>query len=61
MTEIIINDLGNYRHKRVLGLAAMFGDQLVSSKFLTTLYHVHATDWMNSPCQIKCPVLSSWK
>lgn len=33
LSELIINDLANYRHKRVLGLAAMFGDQLVTSEF----------------------------
>lgn len=34
LSQVIITDLGNYRHKRVLGLAAMFGDQLVTSEFV---------------------------
>lgn len=45
LSEGIINDLSNYRHKRVLGLAGMFGDQLVTSEFLMCeqvliLYHI---------------------
>ena len=31
LTETIISDLANYRHKRVMGLAGMFGDHLLSS------------------------------
>ena len=41
LSEVIINDLGNYRQKRILGLATMFGDQRVTSEFgdpLPTLY-----------------------
>ncbi len=32
LTETIVNDLGNYRHKRVIGLAGMFNDHLLSSE-----------------------------
>ena len=42
LSEIIITDLGNYRHKRVLGLAAMFGDQLVTSKFVILTVTIHS-------------------
>ncbi len=31
LTETIVSDLGNYRHKRVIGLAGMFNDHLLSS------------------------------
>ena len=70
LSEVIINDLGNYRHKRVLGLAAMFGDQMVTSEFaahlpftnfgffvfilLSTLYHFLLA-------QITCLSPSSWR
>ena len=32
LSEGIINDLANYRHKRIMGLAGMFGDHLLGSK-----------------------------
>ena len=31
LSQMIITDLANYRHKRIMGLAGMFGDHLLSS------------------------------
>ncbi len=43
LTETIVNDLGNYRHKRVIGLAGMFNDHLLSSTSACTIwYHLIA-------------------
>ena len=35
MSETIITDLANYRHKRIMGLAGMFGDHLLSRELAT--------------------------
>ena len=34
LSETIITDLANYRHKRIMGLAGMFGDHLLTSMCL---------------------------
>ncbi len=39
LTETIVNDLGNYRHKRVIGLAGMFNDHLLSSTSACTIWY----------------------
>lgn len=61
MSETIINDLADYRHKRVLGLAGMFGDQLVTSEFLVerTLYHLYGGDVIAN-LQTRCLCPNNW-
>ena len=39
LSETIITALGNYRHKRVLGLASIFGDQYVTSECVKKSNH----------------------
>ena len=34
LSETIITDLSNYRHKRIMGLAGMFGDHLLTRMLL---------------------------
>ncbi len=47
LTETIVNDLGNYRHKRVIGLAGMFNDHLLSSTSACTIWY-HLIAWKSS-------------
>lgn len=59
LSGLIINDLGNYRYKRVLGLAGMFGDQLVSSEFLAlvTLYRIWKSEVLHKlPFTLWCDI-----
>ncbi len=41
ISEPIINDLAGYRQKRVIGMAGMFGDHMVTSKLITCSSHGH--------------------
>ena len=38
LSESIIADLADYRHKRVMGLAGMYGDHMLSSEDHTHMY-----------------------
>ena len=40
LSETIITDLANYRHKRIMGLAGMFGDHLLTRKFTHLLNYI---------------------
>ena len=40
LAESIIADLADYRHKRVMGLAGMFGDHMLTSEMPTDCLHV---------------------
>ncbi len=43
VSEVIINDLAGYRQKRVIGMAGMFGDHMVTSK--STARYVYPHSW----------------
>ena len=55
LSETIITDLSNYRHKRIMGLAGMFGDHLLSSRphDCTHLYTVVSLCYFQTLFQIR--------